>query len=164
MAIQACTICESKFYVKPSHLKLGWGKYCSKTCQYSGQRTGKEFSCFVCKKNIYRMLKDIKNSKSGKYFCSKSCQTTWRNSFFSGDKHKNWNGGTASYKGILTKSGAVQICAKCQNEDKRILAVHHKDKNRKNNAVSNLIWLCHNCHYLIHHHKDESTGFMVPVA
>ena len=83
---------------------------------------------------------------------------------FTGDKHGNWNGGTASYKKILLRSDVAQKCAKCNSVDKRILAVHHKDKNRKNNVVSNLIWLCHNCHYLVHHHKNEATGFVVPVA
>ena len=35
---------------------------------------------------------------------------------------------------------------------------------RKNNSVSNLIWLCHNCHHLVHHYKNETKNFMVPVA
>lgn len=55
-------------------------------------------------------------------------------------------------------------CKKCGSTDSRTLAVHHKDKNRKNNSISNLMWLCHNCHYLVHHYKDEATGFLVPVA
>jgi predicted HNH restriction endonuclease len=26
------------------------------------------------------------------------------------------------------------------------------DKNRKNNKIKNLIWLCRNCHFLIHNY------------
>jgi len=45
------------------------------------------------------------------------------------------------------------ICSKCGFEDKRVLVIHHKDYNRKNNNINNLIWLCRNCHYLIHDRK-----------
>lgn len=58
----------------------------------------------------------------------------------------------------------VQACAKCKSTDKRILAVHHKDRNRQNNTVSNLVWLCHNCHFLVHHYKSEAGKFLVPIA
>jgi hypothetical protein len=34
------------------------------------------------------------------------------------------------------------------------------DEDRSNNRLDNLIWLCHNCHYLIHHHDDEREGLM----
>jgi hypothetical protein len=29
------------------------------------------------------------------------------------------------------------------------------DGNRKNSEVRNLEWLCHNCHYLVHHDTVE---------
>jgi 5-methylcytosine-specific restriction endonuclease McrA len=62
------------------------------------------------------------------------------------------------------RSDLPQYCGRCKLVDKRVLAVHHKDKNRENNALSNLMWLCHNCHYLVHHDKSEAVGFVVPVA
>ena len=161
----ACETCDKVFYAKPSHIKKGWGKYCSRQCQYLGQKTGKSYPCFVCRKPAYKTPKDLARSKSGRFFCSKSCQTVWRNStLYVGKNHGNWNGGTASYRSILTKTNAPQVCAKCSCVDKRVLAVHHKDRNRKNNAVSNLTWLCHNCHFLVHHFKTEANGFVVPVA
>jgi hypothetical protein len=164
MATSNCTICSKDFYVKPSHLKVGWGKYCSKKCQFNGQKTGSSLVCHLCKKPIYRTLKSIARSKSGAFFCSKSCQTIWRNEQYRGDKHLNWTGGKASYRTALLRSGQKPVCAKCTLDDKRVLAVHHKDKNRWNNDLSNLIWLCHNCHYLVHHDKKEAVGFVVPVA
>lgn len=165
MPLSHCLVCSQEFYAKPSHIKRGWGKYCSKQCQYSAQKTGKQLHCFVCGGAVYRSLKDQLNSKSQRFFCNKSCQTVWRNStVFIGDKHGNWNGGTASYKQILLRAGAQQICARCRCVDKRVLAVHHKDRDRKNNHVSNLVWLCHNCHYLVHHFKSEAKNFMVAVA
>jgi predicted HNH restriction endonuclease len=41
-------------------------------------------------------------------------------------------------------------CLLCKEKDKRVFAVHHVDGNHKNNKVSNLTWLCHNCHHLVH--------------
>lgn len=161
MSLISCGICSTEFYAKPSHVQKGWGKYCSKVCQYAGQKNGQLYKCFICNKDTYRTPKDDLRSKSGNFFCSKSCQTIWRNSIVHiGQNHSNWNGGTASYRTILLKADVRQICGKCKTEDQRILAVHHKDRNRKNNSVSNLIWLCHNCHYLVHHYNNESEGFL----
>jgi predicted HNH restriction endonuclease len=38
--------------------------------------------------------------------------------------------------------------------------VHHIDKDRTNNTLKNLAWLCHNCHYLVHHDKLEMQRFL----
>lgn len=159
-----CIICDDKFYAKPSHKAKGWGKYCSKECQYSGQRTGTTVTCTVCDKDSYKNKNSMTRSKSGKYFCSKSCQTVWRNSQYRGAKHLNWKTGKASYRANLLRTGRQQVCERCKITDKRLLAVHHIDRNRDNNNLSNLMWLCHNCHYLVHHDKTEAVGFVVPVA
>jgi hypothetical protein len=160
-----CNFCHKAFSVKPSWLKNGFGKYCSQICVHEEQKKGKIFACDICQKPTYKSLKDQERSKSGKFFCSKSCQTVWRNSkLYNGEYHVNWKGGKSSYRQRLLRTNIAQVCAKCKTNDKRILAVHHKDKNRLNNAFSNLIWLCHNCHYLVHHYKDEAKEFVVPVA
>jgi predicted HNH restriction endonuclease len=36
-----------------------------------------------------------------------------------------------------------------------MLVVHHIDENRNNNNHENLIWLCYNCHHLVHNYPDE---------
>ena len=72
-----------------------------------------------------------------------------------GENHPNWRGGESTYKNILLRTKILPICSKCRTKDKRVLAVHHLDRNRKNNKVENLIWLCHNCHHLIHHYPQE---------
>lgn len=159
-----CILCSQQFYAKPSHIIRGWGKYCSKTCQYKGQKTGSLTRCSACSKEVYKTKTEQTRSKSQKYFCSKACQTRWRNTEYSGDKHSNWVSGKASYRTTLMRSGRIQQCAKCNLSDRRVLAVHHKDRNRDNNSLSNLVWLCHNCHYLVHHDKQESEGFLVAVA
>jgi len=45
-------------------------------------------------------------------------------------------------------------CNRCKNKDLRVLEVHHKDRNRKNNKIENLEILCANCHK-IEHLKDK---------
>lgn len=159
MAIVTCKICSLDFSVKPSHQKLGWGIYCSRNCKIKSQYNGNFFSCFCCKKEVYRSLSRIKHSKSGKIFCSKSCQTTWKNKLSSAEKHPNWMGGTQIYRKILIQSTKPVVCTLFNINDLRILSAHHIDHNRENNKLSNLTWLCQNCHILVH--CDKKTENML---
>mgnify|MGYP001600280300 FL=1 len=161
MSVVQCLICGAEFYVKPSHQAKGWGKYCSIKCRTSSQFKGSTFKCFICKKEIYRSPLAIKKSKSGKYFCSKICQTVWRNTIlFSGRNHSNWTYGESAYRRILKSSDKTQICVLCSTKDKRVLIVHHVNKNRRDNDIANLIWLCCNCHYLVHHFTEINSKLL----
>ena len=158
----ACQTCSRSFYVKPNRIIRGWGKFCSRACQHRGQRTGIYALCYICGKKAYKTTTDQQRSKSKLFFCGKSCQTKWRNSeLYIGKNHKNWVSGKSSYRQRLLRSDTEQLCAKCLTTDTRILAGHHKDKNRFNNDRQNLLWLCHNCHYLVHHYKSEAKGFLI---
>lgn len=151
-----CKVCDKKFYAKPNWIKKGWGKYCSKNCQFEAQKNGKIVKCHICDKGIYRSNSELERAKSGKYFCSRSCQTKWRNTeVFIGSNHANWNGGKHSYRKRVIRSNKERVCKICEENDKRILVVHHIDWNRENNKLSNLVWLCCNCHKLVHNHKKE---------
>lgn len=147
-----CKICDKGFFTKPYFVKQGWGKYCSAACQYKGAKKGGTKMCFICEKVTYKTVTQLKRSESGKYFCGKSCQTKWRNEQFVGEKHANWKTGLHVYRSILRRNHIPKICRLCRTKDERVLAVHHIDKNRKNNKLNNLAWLCHNCHFLVHHH------------
>lgn len=164
MPVVHCKICRSKFYSKPSWLQYGGGKYCSKTCHYEGLKKGKIVKCFKCGAETYKPPKQLQKSKSKKYFCSKSCQTKWRNSIFIGPDHANWKHGLSTYRAILGRSNIPKFCKLCRSNDKRILAVHHINHNRKDNRIQNLAWLCHNCHFLVHHYINEKEKFMVSIA
>lgn len=148
-----CKVCNKEFYIKPSHQRYGFGKYCSRKCQHRGQRKGKFVLCEICHKETWKTPKDFRKSKSGKFFCSKSCQTKWRNNIFVGEKHANWRGGEFTYQRIMKQYKIPPVCNGCKINDKRVLIIHHKDSDRKNNNIKNLIWLCRNCHYLIHNGK-----------
>jgi hypothetical protein len=129
------------------------GKYCSNACQYIGQIRGNFIPCCICSKEIWKTPAQIKHSQSKKFFCSKSCQTLWRNQLYIGERHSNWVNDMHAYQSIIRRSGILERCNHCRLTDKRVLIVHHIDRNRTNNNVNNLMWLCRNCHYLIHEGK-----------
>ncbi len=151
-----CKQCQQPFSCKPSWQKNGGGIYCSRTCQYDARKQGKTTPCFICSKQVYKSPKELRSSKSQRFFCSKSCQTTWRNRLYKGSRHPLWRGGkSVDYRNILLQSGKVPICQICNTNDERVLCVHHLDENRENNQVTNLAWLSYNCHHLVHIHGTK---------
>jgi hypothetical protein len=160
MPIVPCMQCIKSFYVKPFWIKNGGGKYCSLECKYKGAKKGKIVTCFICSKKVYKKLSKLAFSKSGKYFCGKSCQTKWRNQEFIGPKHANWKYGRSAYRSVLGRYKILKKCTLCGTDDERVIAVHHIDQNRLNNIVENLAWLCHNCHHLVHHDIVEKERFL----
>ena len=76
---------------------------------------------------------------------------------FIGKNHPQWKNGKGAYREMMLRSKKKRHihCTRCGFNDIRALLVHHKDRNRENNALKNLVWLCHNCHYLVHHYKEE---------
>ncbi len=149
-----CKICGKKFYAKPRHIRIGWGKYCSDKCKFIGQKNGKTAVCKHCGKELYRTPKDFVNSKSGFFFCNRSCHASWRNENIRiGENHPNWLTGITTYRKLLLKNAKELICKDCKISDVRVLIVHHKDKDRNNNKLENLELLCRNCHYIRHEFK-----------
>ncbi len=160
----ACVTCKNPFYSKPSWIQKGFGKYCSTKCYRSTLRKGRDIACEICGRSTYKQAKDIDRSKSGKFFCNKSCQTRWRNQLYIGELHKNFTTGESSYRVVLARARILKLCRLCKTSDSRVLAVHHIDKNRKNNKLTNLAWLCHNCHFLVHQYEGERVKFMATMV
>ena len=154
MPVVVCQICQEEFYVKNWYLKAGWGRYCSVNCRNKSQLRGIMVRCKACKKEVYKSPSKFSHSKSGNFFCNKSCQARWNNTFRLEEKHPNWNGGNHMYRKILRRNGIIPSCYCCKLKDERVLVAHHIDHNRKNNNRSNLIWLCRNCHHLVHSIKN----------
>lgn len=159
-----CQACSKAFKTKAYFIKRGQGRFCSLNCYHSTFLRGRTVTCATCRATMYRTPQQLRRSKSKLYFCSKSCQTVWRNQVFSGEKHKLWKNGLFTYRNLLLRSEQPQICKRCGTRDYRVLAVHHIDHNHHNNKLENLLWLCHNCHLLIHRDKVEAQIFMVPIV
>ncbi len=150
-----CNFCKKLFYRKRSQVLLAKKHYCSVTCQNDDKKKGQIFSCHLCHRKVYKKNKDINKSKGKNFFCSIQCSNSWLGSRRRGRYHPNWIDGSFSYKNILSRTSVSGKCRLCQETDRRVLAVHHLDRDRTNNSVSNLIWLCHNCHFLAHHDAGE---------
>ena len=155
MLRRTCRQCGKNFLIKPSLVKRGGGKYCSSLCHYQGAQKRVLKHCDTCGAETFKKPTQIKRSKSGKYFCNKSCQTIWRNSHFHCPEHPNYVNGRHAYRSVLDRHHIVAMCRRCKTTDRRVLAVHHIDQNRTNNRVENLAWLCHNCHHIIHRYPEE---------
>ena len=155
MIEQKCVICGKKFLRKKSQVILGGGNYCSNKCRFIGRKNGKNVLCSFCGKEVYRSSKELKRSKSGEYFCSKKCLFAQIYKKYEG--HPNWTGGFhAEYRKKLIKYGkSGNSCLLCNENNFKILVAHHIDKDRSNNSIHNLVWLCHNCHFLVHHYREE---------
>jgi hypothetical protein len=148
---QKCKICGREFYVKPFHAKKGWGKYCSIKCRSKAQFNGKWVKCVNCGKKIYRTPRDYRKSKSKRFFCSVSCHCSWENkNVRCGVNSPNWVAGESAYRDLMRRNKIPLECKGCGISDNRVLIVHHKDGNRKNNNIDNLEWLCCNCHAISH--------------
>lgn len=72
-----------------------------------------------------------------------------------GEGNPNWRGGTSynpyplefNYIKETVRKRDSYICQRCHNgSNGRELDVHHKDGNKNNNALDNLITLCRSCH------------------
>lgn len=141
-----CNNCKIIFSKKPSHIAKSVHNYCSRKCAALARRNGKEVSCKLCGVKVYRSAQFLKKNK--KFFCSRGCSIKNLNNRY-GKNHPNWNGGLFSYRNLM-ENKRVSTCMNCGIEDKRMLVVHHIDGNRENNTIKNLVWLCYNCHHLVH--------------
>ncbi len=155
MPIIPCNLCGKQFKKKLSQIKLTKNHYCSSNCYQSSKKNGKNILCYVCHKQVYKDRRTLLRSKFKKYFCSHKCANTFLGKENAKENHPNWRGGEASYRYILKREKRIEQCVSCKSRDTRVLIVHHIDKSRKNNSVSNLIWLCHNCHFLVHKYGKE---------
>lgn len=137
-----CTICSKPIYKRPQQIQLSSGRvFCGQSC--FGVSCRKETPCVVCGKLILSGLH--------KKTCSRSCANTHRAGIkYNGrslqDKVKSQQ---ALKTRLLAKKGAS--CERCGYSKLEILQVHHKDRNRNNNDLSNLELICPNCHYEEHY-------------
>jgi len=62
-----------------------------------------------------------------------------------GKSNGQWKGGVnEDYYNRIARENLVWECSHCKSKKK--LEIHHKDRNRKNNRLSNLMVLCSKCH------------------
>lgn len=106
-----------------------------------------KYTCALCGTKFERIKLSV--SKSGLRFCSRKCKDE-------GQKLKynlkdiwpnHYDTGIPDYRQLGIEYYG-KSCLRC-GFDKAVV-VHHRDRNRQNNQVSNLEVLCYNCHAIEH--------------
>jgi|APGre2960657373_1045057.scaffolds.fasta_scaffold26426_2 hypothetical protein len=157
---QTCQTCKLLFNAPLKEVNRGNGKYCSRICSNEGVKKKQilrnsinnqpNVECSYCKKKFYKNESKRKLSKSKLYFCCRDhkdlAQTLEYGLKEIWPSHFGENNGISQYRNIAFRS-KNKICEMCNyNKHPEILEVHHKDRNRENNAIENLLILCPNCH------------------
>jgi hypothetical protein len=170
-----CVMCDVIYLVTKYHLRLNIKRQSNHFCSYrcrdeyrsrylvgsnSGnwKGGGKKILCDYCQNEI--VIKKYQIDKHQHHFCSAKCQY----SFYQGDRHYCWNGGTtfepytpefnAELKLFIKERDKYQ-CAICKKDlvGKRI-DIHHIDYDKKHSNRNNLIALCVNCHLKTNFNRD----------
>jgi len=152
-----CETCGDEFYVYPSQTKKaearnGTIRFCSMKCY---DKTGNN-NPFWGKRHTDESIKKMTDNPN-------------RPRFATGENNPNFIrfGGEFGYKGSRKDwqrnrlFDEIGVCEECGIDDKRLLTMHHIDRNPKNNTHENLMLLCWNCHALAHwENKDGFYHFM----
>jgi len=142
----ACNICNKPIYKRPIEIERNLGKaFCSMACY--GKSCRKESPCRVCGKPIL--------AGSNKRTCSRACANKQRTGIRYNGLRLNDN--VVSQQALKSRLIAARgrQCERCGYSKTEILNVHHKDRNRSNNNLSNLELICPNCHAEEHYLKKK---------
>jgi hypothetical protein len=170
-----CLVCDLEFNAPIREVNRGNGKVCSRDCARKRARQSNikhhtpNVKCSFCNKEFYLSASKMKNSKSGLYFCCREHKDLGqRISSGINDIHpphyKSGKYGEYRKYAIQHYGSLCQLCG--YNKYEGVLEVHHKDYNRLNNDINNLIVCCANCHKeqhlingkVIYQYKDLLSG------
>ncbi|MFP5109624.1 HNH endonuclease signature motif containing protein [Neobacillus sp. C211] len=138
-----CIQCGKEIWVHPSRAKRGNVKFCSNSCTTTYRNLKNNPS-----KNQEIKLKIGKASKERQVNMDRGLHGRYGSDGKHGYGKDNptYKNGIALYRRIIEERGFC--CEKCGNAfDPKMLEVHHRDKNRKNNEPDNLEVLCKTCHH-----------------
>lgn len=154
-----CEVCLEYFEAHPSNVYKGKGRFCSISCSSSRQRSWTKqhnVKCSYCKKDFYKNSGRRAASKSGHFFC---CRAHRDAALRIGEsaivaiqpfQYRGKKEPAFEYRDYAFNHKAMK-CNRCNfDSNLKILVVHHKDRNRKNNTLENLEILCPNCHATEH--------------
>ena len=157
-----CRQCGKEFHMKPSSIAKGRGKFCSKQCQYESMKITMRGSG-----NHQYGLKGNKNASWHSderisvygYRLIRVLDHPFRNSDDMVFEHR-----LIAEKYLLTEENSVEI--KGKRYLKKDYEIHHKDMNKLNNDVNNLIVLTKSQHRTLHNklapaERDVKTGRLI---
>jgi hypothetical protein len=137
-----CLVCGRRVYRRPVELKLNKGRvFCSSAC--FGFSCRKERPCTVCGKSIL--------ASAHKKTCSRACANIHRAGIrYRIGKPRDKTKTQPALKKLLADIRG-KVCERCSYSVYEVLQIHHKDRNRENNSLSNLELICPNCHFEEHY-------------
>lgn len=158
--IKDCLNCERKFSALTSEVNRGNAKFCSRACSYIYNAKEKikkneakkipNISCTYCNKLFFIPSKRIKASKTQTFFCCRNHKDLALR------KESNINLALpthykqdyiSDYRLVYLRAKKIICCENCgYSKYIEVLEVHHKDRDRTNNNLENLIALCPTCH------------------
>lgn len=153
-----CLNCNKEIYVENKEIKRGFGKFCSRTCSSTFNRNNikppePNVKCGYCQKDFYITMSRAARSKRKVYFCCGAHHDAAQR--IGGleavlPSHYGTGTGESRYRDIAF-AVKPKKCERC-NYDKHEagIVVHHIDRNRENNDISNLEVLCAICHAIEH--------------
>ena len=148
-----CIVCGKSVYKRPVEIKRNKGRvFCSMACY--GVSCRRERPCIVCGKLIL--------ARFNKKTCSRSCANKHRVNI----KYKlSQPRSKVKYQRglkmrLLQERG--RVCGLCGYSKFEILQIHHKDRNRQNNDLTNLELICPNCHFEEHYFEKSWLKEILP--
>lgn len=124
-----CAECGATFRRYPSQIKAGQ-QYCSKKCVGAAKRHGSELFCAMCDTAFYRRFGEQDQGVKARQFCSRACYDDWRT------LHRSRNTYIKVGARHLHRVIAEQALGRALLPDE---VVHHKDGDKHNNELTNLV-------------------------
>lgn len=154
-----CLNCTKEFQARPQDRIRGFAKFCESACFQQHRienlvQKSPNVECALCQTPFYLNESKKKNSKSGLFFCCREHKD--QSQRIGGIEeiqppHYGIGKGEHSYRGKAFASLSPE-CIMCgYGKYESVLQVHHKDKDRSNNDLSNLEFLCPTHHTELHY-------------
>ena len=164
---QNCLQCNQLFDAPQKEVNRGNGKYCSLSCSSKARAARRSLEqcqpnvfCAQCSKHFYKNQSQQKNSKSGLFFCCRTCKDRAQKiggiEAIQPPHYGTSTTGLSSTSRRIAFSNHPLLCNRCEyKEVVEVLQVHHKDRNRLNNEPDNLEVLCPTCHLVEHFNAQD---------
>ncbi len=132
-----CHICNNEFEHIES--RCNKAKYCSRQCYYiaMSKKGSKEYTCKHCSKKFHDA------PSKNRIYCSRECSNK--------ETLSEFKPSFQTVRKSMLRRNMLDKCESCgYSEHKEILGIHHKNRNRNDNSLNNLMILCPNCHSIEH--------------
>ena len=161
VATRNCDQCGSEFHARSWDIENKGRRFCSRACVIDSRRINKvprmSLFCAQCGVTFERSESQVERAKerhkSNLAFCSRRCKDIAQR--IGGleeikPDHYGTEYPTSRYRVYALRHNPAK-CATCGwDAHPEVLRIHHSDRDRTNNALSNLEVLCPTCHEVDH--------------